>query len=417
MGVRTWVVRRRAVAVAAVVVLSTAGGASVGPSASAGPRQERDDQAEDEAASNRAIVEIDVDVAEDDPSVIVGALADVRANVANQLASVETAQADVTAAVDALAGATAAMADTELRMEQVTAQADAVVTAAFVNPPTYDALDVLSSSSATDASLKQAVLDMQADQDADALEQYQEGRDQLQTEKDALNQAAEVATSAKDDAEAALADLQAAVDQQTQFVLQVQNRLSTDQIDINALMQTDPDLANLLQQRQQELITGVLGLQEAEEARQAQEALDEAAARRAAMTGRILCPVAGTVRFGDTWGAARSGGRTHQGTDMMASTGTPTIAPVSGEVARKSSSLGGITWYVYGDDGDTYYGAHLSSYADAGPGWVSAGTVIGYVGSSGNAAASSPHLHFEWHPGGGGAVNPYEMLDVACPNH
>ncbi|HEY3140637.1 MAG TPA: M23 family metallopeptidase [Acidimicrobiales bacterium] len=416
MGVRTWVVRRRAVAVAAVVVLSTAGGAGVGPSAGAGPRQERDDQA-DESASNRAIVEIDVDVARDDPSVIVGALADVQANVANQLASVEGAQAAVTVAVDALAGATAAMNDTELRIETLTVQSDAVVTAAFVNPPTYDALDVLSSSSATEASLKQAILNMQADEDADVLQQYQEARDQLQVEKDALNQAADDATAAKDDAEAALADLQAAVDQQTQFVLDVQNRLTTDQIDINALMQTDPDLANLLQQRQQELITGVQGLQEAEAARLAQEALDEAAARRAAMTGRILCPVAGTVRFGDTWGAARSGGRRHQGTDMMASNGTPTIAPVSGEVVHKSSSLGGITWYVYGDDGDTYYGAHLSSYADAGPGWVAAGTVIGYVGSSGNAAASSPHLHFEWHPGGGAAVNPYEMLDVACPNH
>jgi peptidoglycan LD-endopeptidase LytH len=127
----------------------------------------------------------------------------------------------------------------------------------------------------------------------------------------------------------------------------------------------------------------------------------------------IVCPVAGAVDFVDSWGAARSGGRSHQGTDMMADYGTPTVAPVSGTLEQHSSSAGGLAWYVHGDDGNTYYGAHLSSYENQGAGWVEAGTVIGYVGDSGNAAGT-PHLHFEYHPGGGSAVNPYSLVAAAC---
>lgn len=129
--------------------------------------------------------------------------------------------------------------------------------------------------------------------------------------------------------------------------------------------------------------------------------------------GAIVCPVAGPTSFVDTWGAARSGGRTHQGTDMMADHGTPTVAPVSGTVEHRGSSVGGLSWYVHGDDGNTYYGTHLSGYANEGAGWVAAGTVIGYVGGSGNAAGT-PHLHFEYHPGGGSPANSYPLVAAAC---
>src|SRR5918997_6474877 len=128
--------------------------------------------------------------------------------------------------------------------------------------------------------------------------------------------------------------------------------------------------------------------------------------------GGIVCPVAGPVDFIDSWGAARSGGRSHKGTDMMAASGTPTVAPVSGTVEHRTSSLGGLSWYVYGDDGTTYYGTHLSGYENEGSGWVAAGTVIGYVGETGNAG--SPHLHFEIQPGGGASVNPYQTVAAAC---
>jgi murein DD-endopeptidase MepM/ murein hydrolase activator NlpD len=128
----------------------------------------------------------------------------------------------------------------------------------------------------------------------------------------------------------------------------------------------------------------------------------------------FVCPVQGPVEFVDSYGAPRSGGRSHKGVDMMAEYGEITVAPVSGRVVHGSNGLGGLTWYVYGDDGNKYYGAHLSAYENEGIGWVEAGTVIGYVGESGDAAGTAPHLHFEFHPGGGDAVNPTPLVEEAC---
>ncbi len=136
-----------------------------------------------------------------------------------------------------------------------------------------------------------------------------------------------------------------------------------------------------------------------------QEVVALAASYRAAAAGTVvavggdwLCPVAGPVSFTDTWGAPRSGGRTHQGVDMFAATGTPTVAPVGGDVEHYNDSQGGLSWRLWGDDGNYYYGTHLSAFAGPTTGHVGRGTVIGYVGQSGNAASTSPHLHFEIHP-------------------
>jgi len=123
-----------------------------------------------------------------------------------------------------------------------------------------------------------------------------------------------------------------------------------------------------------------------------------------------VCPVAGPNSFVDSFGWPRVG-HTHQGIDLISPFGTPVVAAHPGSVSHSSSSSGGLQAYVHGSQGYSFY-AHLSSYSGA-TGSVGAGTVIGYVGSTGNAGGTN-HLHFEWHPGGGAAVNPYQMLLAVC---
>ncbi len=135
-------------------------------------------------------------------------------------------------------------------------------------------------------------------------------------------------------------------------------------------------------------------------------------------SGGGSCPVDGPVVFSDTWGAPRSGGRSHQGVDMMAARGTPTVAIFDGVIHRINpvdNGLGGITVWLRRSNGDLFYYAHLDGLADISVGQsVSSGQLLGSVGSSGNASPLFPHLHFEYHPGGGSPVNPYPLVRSLC---
>jgi murein DD-endopeptidase MepM/ murein hydrolase activator NlpD len=125
----------------------------------------------------------------------------------------------------------------------------------------------------------------------------------------------------------------------------------------------------------------------------------------------IVCPVAGPHAFADTWGAPRSGGRSHEGVDMMAARGVPLVAVESGYAQFKTTRLGGNSVWVNGNSGTRYFYAHLSAWEGSSRN-VSRGEVIGYVGATGNTTAN--HLHFEVHPGGGRAVNPYPYVRAVC---
>jgi len=124
----------------------------------------------------------------------------------------------------------------------------------------------------------------------------------------------------------------------------------------------------------------------------------------------IICPINGAA-YGDSWGGPRSGGRSHEGVDMLAPRDTPIYAVVSGEVNFKQNHLGGNAASLVGDNGNRYYYAHFGSYEGVSR-RVNQGDVIGYNGDSGNAAGT-PHLHFEVHPGGGLAVNPTPSVRAA----
>jgi LysM repeat protein len=127
---------------------------------------------------------------------------------------------------------------------------------------------------------------------------------------------------------------------------------------------------------------------------------------------KIRCPVTGGVSYMNDWGFTREGATFHQGIDMMAPRGRQVIAPVSGTLIRYPNPKGGNAFQLYGSDGNRYYGAHLDRYGAQGH--VKAGTVIGYVGNTGDAAGGATHLHFEIHPGGGNAVPPYPTVQAAC---
>jgi murein DD-endopeptidase MepM/ murein hydrolase activator NlpD len=127
------------------------------------------------------------------------------------------------------------------------------------------------------------------------------------------------------------------------------------------------------------------------------------------------CPVGQPRAFSDDFGDPRPGGRTHQGIDLLAPLGAPIYAAQSGQFEQNSNSLGGTSALLYADNGDYTYYAHMSSYAGVANGaHVPAGTMIGHVGNTGDAAGGPYHLHFEYHPGGGGAVDPYRYLVAVC---
>ncbi len=126
------------------------------------------------------------------------------------------------------------------------------------------------------------------------------------------------------------------------------------------------------------------------------------------------CPVDQPRSYINDFGFPRPGGRTHQGNDIFAPAGTAIRAPFAGVADEGSNTLGGLAVYVRASDGTYVYNAHMSRYAGVDGKIVKPGDLIGYVGNTGNAVGTPPHNHFQLHPGGGGAINPYAFLNAVC---
>lgn len=126
-----------------------------------------------------------------------------------------------------------------------------------------------------------------------------------------------------------------------------------------------------------------------------------------------VCPVDRPRHYVDDFGDPRyfPSFHYHQGIDIMAAEGTPIRAPFDGRAEKWDSLGGGLAVYVHGRHGFVY-NAHLSALGQLGK--VDAGDIVGYVGNSGDAIGHSPHDHFEWHPRGGSAVDPFELLNATC---
>ena len=135
----------------------------------------------------------------------------------------------------------------------------------------------------------------------------------------------------------------------------------------------------------------------------------------------VVFPIAGpySVPLINSFGFPRMPGtadaHSHQGIDIFAPRGTPLVAAERGVIGRKGNGrLGGLKFWLRGESGADWYYAHLDGFA---PGLhdgqvVEAGELLGYIGNTGNAVGTPPHLHLEIHPGGGAAVNPYPLLKV-----
>jgi hypothetical protein len=135
--------------------------------------------------------------------------------------------------------------------------------------------------------------------------------------------------------------------------------------------------------------------------------------KRRLMSKRFVFPVAGKTTIGGPFGSFRADTGSHQGNDLFADFGTPVVAVADGTIENVGSlPISGNRLWVYADGGDQFFYAHLASFAPAAVDdrHVEAGTVLGYIGNTGDAEPTPPHLHFEIHPNGGKAVDPNPFL-------
>jgi murein DD-endopeptidase MepM/ murein hydrolase activator NlpD len=266
----------------------------------------------------------------------------------------------------------------ELRLERIDVRLARRAVVAFTNGPASTLDLLLSSSSFTEFSDRLEFLGSVAQDDVDLALEQQLAQEELRRERDDL----EMLARRQADAARRLQDIAVRIEE--------------------SLAAIEARVAGLTERYREEL----------------------AAARELVILGQtpnpsptagnplVRCPVAGPNSFVDSFGWPRDG-HTHQGIDLIAPYGVPIVAAHAGLVSYSSSSTGGLQAYVRMPSGSYTFYAHLSSYSGVAGQSVSAGTVIGYNGSTGNAGSTN-HLHFEYHPGGGAAVNPYQMLLAVC---
>ena len=228
-----------AVLAAGALALPTAAGA-----APAGPGQEPppgSDPADEQALTGPRVL-----VAADDASALTGQLEELQDTVAEHVAKVSAAERTMARAVDALADADAAVNESQFRIEELIVRSDEVVVDAFMSPPEQNALDVLATSDAGEASVKHGVLDLQADASADVLAQLATARSKLEEQRAGQEQAREEAEAARAEAEAALADLDDAMSREGRFAMALTQSLDAQSAEAARLAALDPALASQL---------------------------------------------------------------------------------------------------------------------------------------------------------------------------
>ena len=271
---------RRLALITAVVALGS-GVAVWSPVASGAddPDPARTERERDAVRAQSGEVDVQVDALQAKDVEVQAALAELETNVATQTAELAEAERAHEEAEAELAAAIQAVADAQRRIDDLNLRADELVVQSFVNPPSDNALDAFRADSLSDAAVKQAVIEIQADTDADVLDQLDEAHEDMEVEQ-ANRTAAEVTAEArKDEAAQELADVEAALAQQQAFATDLEERLNAKLAEAESLKEFDKALSDRLVREQAEVARRIRAMQEAAE-RQRRE--QEAAARAAA---------------------------------------------------------------------------------------------------------------------------------------
>jgi peptidoglycan LD-endopeptidase LytH len=266
--------------------------------------------------------------------------------------------------------------------------------ASFKHGATLDPVAVFLASEDTAGALARAeVVRRLVDADTASTEALVAARTRAAAAEDALAARTEELGASSREVEGLLEDLRADLD-------------GAQAIEQSLNAQERAELARIERERQE-------AARRAAEAARARAAEAEAEAQQAAASGAMVCPIDRPRSFIDSWGHPRSGGRRHRGTDMMAPHGVAVRAITDGVWEhRRTGRSAGIWGVLRGANGDAYWYMHLSAHTAPSGARVTAGQQVGRNGATGNA--STPHLHFEHHPGGGGAINPYPLLRSLC---
>jgi peptidoglycan hydrolase CwlO-like protein len=271
--------RRLALVTGVVALGSSAAVWSPVASGADDPDPAKTERERDDVRSQRAEVDLQIDALQAKDVEVQAALSELENNVATQQAELDEAERAHEEAEGELAAAIQAVADAQLRIDELNRRADELVVQSFVSPPTDNALDAFRADSLSDAAVKQAVIEIQADTDADILDQLDEAHEDMEVEQANKTAAEAAAEEHKDKAAQELVDVQAALDQQQDFAADLEERLNAKLAEAESLKEFDKALSDRLVREQAEVARRLRAMQEAAER---QRRADEAAARAAA---------------------------------------------------------------------------------------------------------------------------------------
>jgi peptidoglycan hydrolase CwlO-like protein len=246
------------------VVAVAVGAAILSPVASSA--QEDPAEQQEEVRERQSEIELEIDLLEARDAEIEQALADIQANVETQQAELAEAERAAEAAEEDLAEAEQAVIEGQQRIDDLDQATDDMVVDSFVNPPTASALEAFTADSISDAAVKQAILSLQSDSDADLLDQMEAARDDLELDKANKEDIAAEAAEKQEAAETELADLESALEQQQGFAAEVEARLERRLSEAESLRRVDAELSRRIEEQQAALARQLQAAQAAQAA-------------------------------------------------------------------------------------------------------------------------------------------------------